>query len=124
MGFNVVDLSILGADEILVADAGVHPRGFGRLMRATPSTGALEVLASGWSGVGSLLYLPSPRLVLLSQIGPWPRGRVFCLDLDAPNDPPRYSWQGLDGPSQFCIGKDLEDVLIATRGGLVALRLD
>jgi hypothetical protein len=121
--FNVVGLSMEAPGVLLLADAGVHPNGFGRLMRSRLSDGNLDIIAGGWSGVGSLAYLSSRRLALLSHVGPWPRGSVFALDADAPTGPPRLSWEGLNRPSQFSVSSDEKEVLISTGDGIVDLRL-
>ena len=121
--FNVVGLSMETPGVLLVADAGVHPNGFGRLMRAILREQRVEFLEGGWRGIGSIAYLPSRRLELLSQVGLWPRGRAFSLDLDAPTNPPQFSWEGLNQPSQFSVSRDEDEVLISTGDGIVDLQL-
>lgn len=121
--FNVVGLATEAPGTLLVADAGVHPNGFGRLMRLDLRDPRLDVLASGWHGLGSLAYLPSRRLALLTQVGPWPRGCAFSLAIDESDRPPQFSWQGLDDPSQFSIGPDDDEVLLSTGDGVVHLDL-
>jgi hypothetical protein len=108
---------------LLVVDAGVHPNGFGRLLRTDLRDRRLEVLAAGWRGLGSLAYLPSRRLALLSQVGPWPRGWAFSLAIDEPDRPPQFSWQGLNHPSQFSVDPDDDEVLLSTGDGVVHLEL-
>jgi SIR2-like protein len=121
--FNVVGLSMEAPEALLIADAGVHPNGFGRLMRAMLREQRVELLEGGWRGIGSLAHLPSRRVALLSQVGPWPQGRAFSLDLDAPTNPPRFSWEGLNRPSQFSVNQDETEVLISTGDGIVDLHL-
>jgi hypothetical protein len=121
--FNVVGLSMEAPGTFLVIDAGVHPNGFGRLMRIDLRDQKFAVLAGGWRGLGSLAYLSSRRLALLSQVGPWPRGCAFSLAIDEPDHPPQFSWHGLNHPSQFSVGPDDDEVLISTRDGVVHLEL-
>jgi hypothetical protein len=108
---------------LLVADAGVHPNGFGRLMRIDLSDHKLDALAGGWRGLGSLAYLPARRLVLLTQVGPWPRGCAFSLAIDEPDRPSQFAWQGLNHPSQLSVDPDDDEVLISTGDGVVHLEL-
>lgn len=124
LAFNVVGLAVETPSELLIADAGVHPSGFGRLLRANLADERIDFLAGGWRGIGALVYLPSRRLALLSQGGPWPRGCTFSVDLEAPTAPPRFTWQGLNRPAQFSVNAAEDEILISTEDGLVELRLD
>lgn len=121
--FNVVGLWMEAPGTLLVIDAGVHPNGFGRLMRIDLRDHTLAVLAGGWRGLGALAYLPSRRIALLSRVGPWPRGCAFSLAIDEPNRPPQFSWQGLNRPSQFSVGPADDEVLLSTGDGVVHLEL-
>jgi hypothetical protein len=121
--FNIVGLSMEAPEVLLIADAGVHPNGFGRLMRASLREQRVEFLESGWRGIGSLAYLPSRRLALFSQVGPWPQGCAFSLDVDVPTNPHQFSWKGLNQPSQFSVKQDESEVLISTGDGIVDLQL-
>jgi hypothetical protein len=122
--FNVVGLAQEDRDTVLIGDAGVHPNGFGRLMRGHLDTEAVEVLASGWKGVGGAGFLPARRLALLSLIGPWPRGQVLAVNVDTPNQVPPHRWSGLNGPSQFSYSQTEDQLLVSTLDGIVELRLD
>ena len=78
--FNVVGLALEDDGSVLIADAGVHPNGLGRLMKGRLGEKSVEILASGWNRLGSLAFLLSRRLALLSQGGAWPRGKVLALN--------------------------------------------
>lgn len=122
--FNVVGLSLEAPNRLLVADAGVHPSGFGRLMHADLDTQRVDVLAGGWRGVNSVLFVPTRRLALLARVGGWPRGTVFSVDLDNPTSAPQYLWEGLNGPAQLCPASTEDEALVSTADGIVALWLD
>jgi hypothetical protein len=93
-------------------------------MRGHLDTEAVEVLASGWKGVGGAGFLPARRLALLSLIGPWPRGQVLAVNVDTPNQVPPHRWSGLNGPSQFSYSQTEDQLLVSTLDGIVELRLD
>jgi hypothetical protein len=121
--FNVVGLALEDDGTILIADAGVHPNGFGRLMRGRLGERSVEILASGWKRVGSLAFLPNRRLALLSQGGAWPRGKVFALDVDEPDQEPEYLWEGLNEPSHLSYCRETDEILVSTKDGIVELTL-
>lgn len=121
--FNIVGLSLEAPGRLLVADAGVHPDGFGRLLRAELATGQVEMIAGGWGYVGNLAYLPVAKAALVAQGLRWPRGEVFSVGLGAADRAPDRRWQGLDAPFQFALGEDDTEVLVSTQTGIVSLAL-
>jgi hypothetical protein len=121
--FNVVGLAMEAPGVLLVADAGVHPNGFGRLMRVCLHDQSVEVLAGGWPNIGSMAFLPSRGLALLVQGGPRSKSRIFALSVQEPTKPSAYSWEGLHHPSHICLNADESEVLVSTQEGIVELTL-
>lgn len=119
--FNVVGLAWESLGNLLVADAGVHPRGFGRLMRADLVSQKVDVIAAGWSGIGSLAALPLSGVALLGLVGPWPRGAALAVDLRSGRQ--TRLWEGLNRPGHFIVSADETEVLLSTADGLVELDL-
>lgn len=118
--FNVVDLALERPGLVLVADAGVHPGGMGRLLRCNLESGDVAEVATGWRRVGAMTYIPHRRSAVVSLGESWPRGSIVEVDLD---DPPRVrrTWKGLANPTHFAESPDREYALVATREGVVQL---
>jgi hypothetical protein len=87
-------------------------------LRADLSRGSVDVVAAGWSGIGSVAVFPDRRIAILAGGGRWPRGFALGIDLDTGRETMR--WAGLNRPGHL-LARTNDKVLLSTADGLVEL---
>jgi hypothetical protein len=118
---NLIAAHRYSASMALLVDGGVHPNGYGRLMKCNLETGKVQVCVGGWSQIGGVALDESRGLILISQGYSWPSGRVFALDARQPQKPIVCEWTGLHHPRSIVVDRLTNKVFASVRDGVCEL---
>jgi hypothetical protein len=107
----------------LLYDGGVHPNGYGRLMRCNLKSRKNTILAGGWSQIGGIALDSKRRRILVTQGYSWPAGRVFALDARPPYQSIVAEWTGLNRPGCIILDERRNAALVSSADGICELEL-
>jgi hypothetical protein len=119
MCFNLIGVAHTSRG-IIISDAGVYPRGFGRLMELIPGSPYARSVREGLSFVAPVAAAADGGMLIVAHGGAWPKGRVELFEINDLRAPLRC-WHGLDLPSHAAVHPRGEGILLCTAEGLVLL---